>query len=154
MATIDYPKELPMPVQDGYSMSHVSPLQRTQMASGRARQRRRFTSVPTMVQVKWFFEKDGQAQYFELFFRSTLRDGAEWFNMPLRTPMGVRMYECRFTDIYDNMQLDATMYWTWTAELEIRERAVIDSAWADFPQFVVGSDIIDRATNRAWPEAE
>lgn len=152
---INYPIEhLPLPVKDGYSMSHQSPLQRSQLDSGRARQRRRFTSVPTYVQVKFFFETDAQAQYFEIFFRSVLKDGAEWFNMPLRTPMTktYQLYEARFTDIYSNMQLEGGEYWSWTAEIEIRDRQTLPTGWAEFPQFVVGSDIIDLAINREWPQ--
>jgi hypothetical protein len=64
--------------QSGYAIQHVSPLQRTEMVSGRARQRRVYTSVPSMVAVQWLCT-ELQAQVFELFFRFGITDGADWF---------------------------------------------------------------------------
>lgn len=153
MATVDYPTELPIPLQDGYSIQHVSPLMRTDLDSGRARQRRRFTSVPSNVSVNWFMT-EGEAIVFEGFFKHTLLDGALWFNCPLRTPMGCKLYECRFVDIYDGPNLDNTYYWRFSATIEIKERQVIDSAWLEFPEFVTGSDIIDLAANQEWPKEQ
>jgi len=151
MTTINYPSQLPMPIQDGYSIQHVSPLLRTQMQSGRARQRRIFTSVPSMVSVSFFFQSVGEAQLFEGFFQHTLKDGAEWFNMPLKTPMGSKNYECRFTDIYGPIE-PQNDYWRTSAQIEIRERETI-GAWAEFPDFITYQDIIDLAINREMPEA-
>lgn len=151
MADIDFPTKLPIPLQSGYSLQTVSPLQRTDLDSGRARQRRRFTSVPTMVSVLWRM-KDGEAQVFEGFFRWTIKDGSKWFNCPLRTPVGYKLYECRFTDIYEGPTLENYFYWNYTAELEIRHRQTIDSEWNNFPEFIIGSSIIDQAVNREWPE--
>jgi hypothetical protein len=152
MATINYPTQLLMPIQDGYSVQHVSPLLRTQMQSGRARQRRIFTSVPSMVSVSFFFQSAGEAQLFEGFFQHTLKDGAEWFNMPLKTPMGSKNYECRFTDIYGPIE-PQNDYWRTSAQLEIRERETITAEWVAFPEFVTQQDIIDIAINRELPEA-
>lgn len=48
MADIFYPEEyLPMPLMDGYGFKPISPLLRTEMTSGRAQQRRRYTSTFT-----------------------------------------------------------------------------------------------------------
>ena len=151
MATINYPTQLPPPIQDGYSVQHVSPLLRTQMQSGRARQRRIFTSVPSMVPVSFFFQNAGEAQLFEGFFQHTLKDGAEWFNMPLKTTMGTKSYECRFVDIYGPLE-PQNDYWRTSAQIEIRERETI-GAWTDFQDYIVQSDIIDLAINREMPEA-
>jgi phage-related minor tail protein len=71
MADIIYPDEyLPMPLMDGYGFKPISPLLRTEMTSGRARQRRRYTSTPTQASVKWIFQTDALAQVFEAFFRT------------------------------------------------------------------------------------
>lgn len=84
MAELSYPHEyLPLPVQDGYGFQPVSPLLRTQLTSGRARQRRLYTSTPTQASVKWFFETDSQAQLFEAWYRDIISDGAAWFLMRL-----------------------------------------------------------------------
>ncbi len=54
MADIIYPDDyLPMPLMDGYGFKPISPLKRTEMTSGRARQRRLYTSTPTQATVKW-----------------------------------------------------------------------------------------------------
>ncbi|MBX8998394.1 hypothetical protein HCH17_06730 [Klebsiella aerogenes] len=48
MSDIYFPHDyLPMPLQEGYGFQPVSPLKRTQLTTGRARQRRAYTSTPT-----------------------------------------------------------------------------------------------------------
>ena len=153
MTTINYPTQLPAPVQNGYSMQHVSPLLRTGMQSGRARQRRIFTSVPSMLSVSFFFKTAGEAQLFEGFFQHTLKDGAEWFNMLLKTPMGYKQTECRFADIYGPIELEQGLYWRTSATVEIRERRTMPANWVPFPDFVIQQDIIDQSINRELPEA-
>jgi hypothetical protein len=151
---LNYPHDyLPLPLQDGYAFQATSPLLRTQLTSGRARQRRLYTSVPTQATVKWLFGNDGQCQYFELWFRDVISDGASWFNMNLRTPLGIESYVCRFTDIYEGPTLTAGKYWQYSATLELWERPILTSEWKDFPDLVVNQSIIDLALNREWPES-
>jgi hypothetical protein len=84
---INYPNDyLPIPLQEGFGLKPVSPLLRTELTSGRARQRRLYTSTPTQATVAWLFT-DPEAQLFEAWFRDTIKDGADWFNMPLRSPL-------------------------------------------------------------------
>jgi len=154
MAMASYPHEyLPLPLQDGYGFKPVSPLLRTQLTSGRARQRRQYTSTPTQASVTWMFTTDAQAQLFEAWYRDTISDGAAWFLMRLQTPLGVESYKCRFTDIYDGPIPVAPIYWRISATLELWERPLLPPGWAEFPSFVVNQDIIDLALNREWPEA-
>ena len=68
MAAIDFPAGLPTPLRSGYELQHVSPLMRSELESGRVRQRRRYTSVPTIVSVSWILTRQ-QAQVFESWFR-------------------------------------------------------------------------------------
>lgn len=157
MALVDYPAGLPLPTREGYSLQHVSPLQRTQLSSGRARQRRRFTSVPTMTQVSWLMS-EAQALSFEVWFAAPreyggITDGADWFYVTLQTPMGIKPYEARFTDMYNGPELVGVSHWRFSAEIEIRERQILPHEWALMPELVVGSSIIDKAINREWPEA-
>lgn len=149
---IEYPSQLPTPQRDGYGLQHVSPLMRTEMASGRARQRRRFTSVPTMVRFNWLMEQ-GQAQLFEVWFKHTLSDGAAWFELPLRTPMGLQPYEARFAGMYQGPELVGLTHWRFTAELELRDRQTLPKGWQELPDYIVGPSIFDKAMNREWPEA-
>ncbi|EPH1334455.1 hypothetical protein ACYB9B_25755 [Klebsiella pneumoniae] len=154
MTDIYYPHDyLPMPLQEGYGFQPVSPLKRTQLTTGRARQRRAYTSTPTQASVSWFMETDGQAQVFEAWYREKITDGADWFFMKLQTPLGVEFYKCRFTDIYEGPTLVAPIYWKFTATLELWKRPVLPDGWVDFPDFIVSSDILDLAVNREWPKA-
>jgi len=152
MALVSWPEQLPMPEQSGYAIQHVSPLQRTEMVSGRARQRRIYTSVPSMVAVQ-FFCTEGQAQLFELFFRYSITDGADWFLCALKTPVGIKPYECRFNGVYEGPVLTSFNKWTFSGALEIRERQTLDQSWIYAPQFAVDSSIIDIALNDLWPAA-
>lgn len=136
---IEYPTELPLPLREGYGMQHVSPLQRTEMDSGRARQRRRFTSVPTIVSASWLMT-NGQAALFENWFKYAAMDGAAWFKCPLQTPSGgIKHYDARFTDIYSGPELVGTSHWRFTAEIELRERETLFKDWHEYaPGFIAG----------------
>ena len=148
---IKYPREyLPLPLRSGYGFQAVSPLQRTELQSGRARQRRRFTSVPTMTQVAWLLS-DVQSQLFEAWFEDVLLSGSQWFECPLKTPEGTRDYVARFTDIYKGPILVGVSHWRFTAELELRERPILAPGWGHFPEFIANQRIIDLAINREWP---
>lgn len=150
MATIDYPTGLPLPLRNGYDINHVSPLMRSDLQSGRARQRRRYTSVPSMASVSWNMSQ-AQARVFESWFRYELSDGAEWFNAELRTPLGLQSYECRFADMYSGPQLVGVDRWVFQAMLEIRDRQTLADGYELVPSIVLYSDIFDRAMNQEWP---
>lgn len=133
MADIFYPDEyLPMPLMDGYGFKTISPLLRTEMTSGRAQQRRRYTSTPTQASVKWIFKTDALAQVFEAFFRDALKDGQSWFYLKLQTPIGVKPYKARFVDIYEGPTLVAPKYWQYSATLELWERPLPPSGWGNY----------------------
>ena len=152
MPLVSWPTQLPMPEQSGYAIQHVSPLQRTTMVSGRARQRRVYTSVPSNVAVQWFLTEQ-QAQLFEAFFRYAISDGADRFLLPLKTPMFTGDYECRFTDIYEGPTLTTFNKWTVSATIEIKERRTLDSTWINAPHHIVDQSVIDVAVNQLWPAA-
>ena len=152
MALVSWPEQLPLPEQSGYAIQHVSPLQRTQMVSGRARQRRVYTSVPSNVAVQWFLTEQ-QAQLFEAFFRYAITDGADWFLLPLKTTMFTGDHECRFTGIYEGPVLIAYDKWTVSATIEIKERQTLNAGFTYTPQYIFDSSIIDVALNGLWPAA-
>ncbi|MHC5351696.1 transposase [Metapseudomonas furukawaii] len=149
---IIYPQQLPLPQIEGYGLETTSPLMRTDMSSGRARQRRRFTSVPTFASCSWRMDHN-QAAFFEAWFARTLVDGAEWFQATLQTPRGIEDLECRFADIYSGPSLLQGALWQFTATLELRHRPLIPSPWEQFPEYWFNLNIIDLALNREWPEA-
>lgn len=151
MQTIKYPSTLPTPLRMGYGMNHVSPMMRTELQSGRARQRRTYTSVPTIVDVSWLMDKN-QAQIFEAWFKFTVMDGVEWFDCKLRTPLGLSEYYCRFAGMYAGPELVGIEMWKFTAQLEIKDRQTLNGDWSILPTFIDGMDIFDLAMNREWPE--
>lgn len=151
---INYPTEFPWPTKEGYGFNPVSPLLRTDMENGRAMQRRKFTSVPTMANVSWIFLGDLPAAAFEIWFKETLKDGTEWFNAPLKTPAGEKQYVCRFTDIYQGPTPAGLCAWRFAAVLELWERPLFDSEWWDvLPEYLLEADIFDIAMNHKWPRA-
>lgn len=154
MATIDYPSTLPTPSRDGYALQHVSPFSRTPMRTGRARQRRTFQSVPSEVGLTFTF-REPEAQVFEGWFAYDITDGADWFNIDLKTPVGnLAPYECRFMEMYSGPELFGLDLWRYTARVEIRERPILAKDWYEFGQeFILGASIIDIAINDKWPEA-
>ncbi|MNJ51910.1 hypothetical protein D3C77_472260 [compost metagenome] len=147
---IFYPEGLPRGLHSGRTYQTISPLERSQLSSGRSRQRRRFTSVPTMASISWIFNSV-QAQTFEAWWRDQLVDGSKWFECPLETPLGYQDYTARFTDIYSGPSRIGPNLWSFSAELELRERPVLDSEWGLFPEFVLDQSIFDFAMNREWP---
>lgn len=149
---VDYPASLPKPQQNGYALQTVSPLLRTDMASGRARQRRAFTSVPTIASCSWFLSHV-QAQAWEAWFRNGITDGAEWFDVEIQTPLGVRPYTARFAGMYDGPRLVGGRYWEISGQLEVRDRPVLAAPWGEVGiDYILQQDIIDLALNREWPE--
>lgn len=151
MTDIYYPKRLPGPLLAGYGLTPVSPLRRDEMTSGRRRSRRLYTSVPSRTPVTWVFRQDAQARLFEAWYRDILQDGANWFFITLRTPLGVKPYKCRFDDIYEGpIPVDGTS-WKFTATLELFERPILSPGWGSRPDTVLDADKIDIAVNKQWP---
>lgn len=148
---LTYPEGLPLPLRDGYGFEPVSPILRSQKMSGRAVQRRLYSSVPTVATVSWMFT-DAQARLFEAWFEYVLTSGTAWFECPLKTPMGIEDYKARFTDIYSGPTLVGASLWRFTASLELFKRPLLDSEWVQFaPEYILGADIFDRAMNQKWP---
>lgn len=152
--TPTYPSGLPLGLHNGRTYQLESPLQRTQLGSGRARQRRRFTSVPEYVDIAWLYN-GLQASTFSAWFRDALVDGALWFTIPLGTMIGLNDYECRFTDVFSGPSRVGPDLWSVNARLEIRNRVVsaYPPGWGDFPELMLESSIIDFALNDKWPAA-
>lgn len=147
---IKYPKELPLPLQDGYKLNTEDPKLSSQLSSGRVRERRRFTFVPTSIKVRWNMD-EVQASFFEAWFARTLVDGTLWFEATLKTPAGFKDYICRILGMYDGPELVQVNRWEFSATLELRDRPLMEPGWENFPEFWFNKDIIDPAINREWP---
>jgi hypothetical protein len=149
---IEYPAELPLPLQDGYALqTPVDPMLRTQMESGRARQRLNFDETPEMINAKWNCDRN-QMAFFRGWYARTLKQGVEWFTTRLLLPEGFIDVECRFTGKPTGPTLVQVSRWEYSATLELREPSLIKPGWEEFPQFWFMMNIIDMAVNREWPE--
>ena len=150
---IAYPEGLPEPQRDGYGFQAVSPLVRSEMQSGRTRQRRRFTSVPTVATVTWLFT-EVEAQLFEGWFEHVLLSGSLPFNCPLKTPLGFDNYKAEFVDIYDGPVLVGVDDWRFSAQLRLLKRPLISKDLVvEVPGYILDADIFDRAMNQEWPKS-
>ena len=146
---INWPEGLPCPQRDSYSVKGSAPFIRTELQTGRARQRRRFVSTPTTYRVSWLFSKTETAS-FEAWFRDSLVSGSRWFNMDMPNAVDKALV-CRFTDMYDGPDPVGTTYWKVSAEIEGYERPLMPEFWGLFPGMIEQADIIDLALNSEWP---
>lgn len=157
-----WPQGLPNPNQEGYALQHVDSMQRTPLASGRARQRRRFTKTPTLMTVSWTFTDDAQAQLFEAWYRAPHReddptkgginDGTDWFEALIWTPLGFRHYRARFTGMYDGPHYVAVGVSRVYAELETYERHTLPPEDVEFPDEILYGSLFDLTMNKHWPK--
>lgn len=122
---ITWPQTLPLPTVQGYGVQPGEAISRTEMEAGLARQRRRFTDVPTKVSVRWIMRRD-QYAIFEGWYRWHAREGANWFTVTLLGGLGLLEQDARFTRQFSSRLLAGGTLWEITSELEIRERPVLD----------------------------
>lgn len=117
---INYPLSLPLPRLKEVSYKRQSNILRTEMSSGRARQRRRFLSVPTFMEATWRFKKD-EAVAFEGFVDHGVQLTG-WFLMDILTPHGVVKHQVRFVkDPLENFKPISALVWQYQAQVEVKE---------------------------------
>lgn len=148
-----YPSQLTVPLRTDYGLQHVSPFEATELASGRSRSRRVFRTVPSYASVVYLFRTDSEAAFFEAWFRDVIADGTEWFEGPLKSPIGLKNYECKFAGMYEGPAL-VQHYWRISARLELRERPLLPAGWGNWPaELVIDAPRLDVAVNQLAPEA-
>lgn len=152
MAVIDYPKQLPTPLQEGYGLDTQDPVSRTPMVTGRVRTRIRHSYVPLYVDATLILNGKQKA-FFEAWYSRILKEGTEWFNCPLKIDDAVQMYEVQFARIYDGPKLVQLSLWRYTFRLMLRRKPLIPEGWEQLPELWFGMEIIDRAVNKEWPSA-
>jgi len=121
---IAWSETLPLPTVEGYGIQPGDAILRTEMEAGPARQRRRFTQVPSRVSVRWIMRRD-QFALFEAWYRWQAKEGGAWFEIELLGGLGLLTQEARFTRQFQAQLLGGTL-WEIRSELEIRERPVLD----------------------------
>lgn len=118
---IKYPSILPYPLLSSTSFKQQSNTLRTEMNSGRARQRRRFLSVPTTMPATWRLSST-LATVFEGFYEHDLKAN-EWFLMDIPTPQGMIEHEVRFINSpMESYKPLGAGKWSYQANIEIKKR--------------------------------
>lgn len=68
--------------------------------------------------------------------------------------MGFDDVTARFVESPKRAELVGKYLWRWSATLEIEFEQMLPPGWAELlPDFILYSDIFDKAMNREWPEA-
>lgn len=149
----DYPEGLPLGRQADRSYQTIEPTVRSDLESGRSRQRLRYDFTPANVAISWLFT-DVQCRLFEVWFRSAsgTLDGSQWFDIPLGTPLGTNSWRARFKGVYSGPSRVGRNLWSISATLELEDRPTVPPDWLILPTFILRPDIFDIAMSREWPE--
>lgn len=145
--SLDWPENrLGLPSIGGYGIEPHDGVARTDMDSGPARQRRRWTTVPTEFPVTLKLSRY-QLAIFEGWHESYGDAGARYFNIRLLSGIGIASHEARFKGKYKanpwNAADDANAeWWRVTFVLEARERPILDEGMT---ALLLDSDFIDLA---------
>lgn len=143
--SLDWPSNvLSLPTIGGYGIEPQEGVLRTDMESGPARQRRRWTTSPTNFPVVFKFTRY-QLAIFEGWYYNFGAEGAAWFNIPLMSGLGLVTHEARFKGQYKSAPWNRSddgnaEWWRVTTTLEIRNRPVLD---AGATAIVLDSDIAE-----------
>ena len=121
--SIYFPKRLPYPTIEGYTIKPGEAIVRTEMEAGPARHRRRYTQTPSKIAVKWIMNPE-QFCLFEAWYKYYAKEGAEWFVITLLGGIGLTEQDARFTQQFE-ASLIAGRLWQITSELEIRDRPTV-----------------------------
>ncbi|MDD5249636.1 MAG: hypothetical protein PHY45_11655 [Rhodocyclaceae bacterium] len=111
---------LPPPIVTGYGFVPDDGTVRTDMDTGSARVRGRFTSIPDTYSVTWRLKASELAD-FRTWFRDTAAAGAAWFPLTLADgSYGIfGSHQCRFVGTY-KPTLVSNLVWEVKASLEVR----------------------------------
>lgn len=121
---------LPLPLLAPHSYLESPQFVRSNMDSGYARQRRRFTSVPVQFKASINLSQD-QATYFEYWFNDRIAGGSDWFEMSMLVGNGLQTHQVRFIGPYSlSMSSNRFLYsFTLEALTKSTETLTADQAW-------------------------
>ncbi|HAU05676.1 MAG TPA: hypothetical protein DCS78_12445 [Pseudoalteromonas shioyasakiensis] len=115
---IKYRTGLKYPLLSSTSFKQQSNILRTEMGSGRARQRQLYDSVPTMMAATWRLSRN-QANIFEDFIEEV---GMTWFLMKVLTPRGLVEHQVRFIKSpLENFKPLGSGKWQYQSDIEIKK---------------------------------
>ncbi len=117
MPTPSWPVSLPSPNLSGYGVDPAAAFIRTDMESGPARQRRRFSQVPEQVTASFRFT-NSEMTTFRNFWKTNLFDGNASFTLNLDLGAGVVNYIVRFISPYRSAR-QSGMVWDVAVKVEV-----------------------------------
>ena len=125
MATISFPASLPNPTLASYTITPFDNVVRSEMESGLIRARRRSTSTPGRVNLRWIMN---QVQFgiFEAWYSGTAHEGTEYVNINIRNGSGTSMTRVRFLSVYNAVPLSNDI-WEVSISGEIPEPAKLSN---------------------------
>lgn len=112
---------LPLPTLAGHGIDEQTAFVRSDMDNGFARQRKRFSKVPSSMKATLLLTQD-QARYFEFFFRHKIDQGTDWFEMPVLIGAGLETHEIRFTES-PSFKMNSNLF-EYSLSLELRQKIV------------------------------
>ena len=112
-----YPVEQVPPPSFNFVLDQQSSLIRSTMTTGRPRQRRKNTEAITLLSTSWVLNAD-EWEVFRAWFNDELKQGVEWFSIPLKIGPVTREFIMRFTDGFTSSH-KAVNNWEVAASLEI-----------------------------------
>lgn len=145
-----YPSGLPAALKADRAFEMVDPLVSTPFDNGQMRWDVRFTDVPTVTPVSWIFS-DVQFQAFGAWYRDQIRNGADWFEMPIRTPNGRSVEQCHFLTKYSGPARLGYDRWRVQGQLMLRRLPLPLIGEGEFPDDILTSGIFDITINEEWP---
>lgn len=123
-AMFEWPDDFPMPDNDNYSIDPQVAVIRTQMESGRARQRQRFPGAQNMVKLSWTLNGE-QHKRFKSYHLYNLNSGCDWFALPLTTGRYVIPHIGRFVAGKYSENHSGFDKWVVSAVIEIKEADLV-----------------------------
>lgn len=124
MATVPaWPDSLPAPLIDGYTAKPKATFVRTEMDSGRARNRRRTVTGATEFQQRYRMTMS-QVAIFEAWFENEAFGGAAAALMPVITGGGKILVQCEFTDTYSKASVPGSKLFDISISLSTYARLV------------------------------
>lgn len=120
---VSYPDHLPKPHFDTSGIKQTSNLLRTEMASGRKRQRPKFYSVPAEQTLIWRLSADDASKFLG-WVQYVLFQGARWFKINQRTELGVVSVDIRMTQHPLENATKSGGKFVYTVKCEVKEYPV------------------------------
>lgn len=157
MADINYPIDLPLMLEAGKARQQPPATRNNDPLAGPPFFEAFTDDRPAMFRGQFRFHS-WQARKFFAFFSETLRNGAEWFNMSIKTESGLEMMECHFIGSVDPSSQANNVF---TYDFSIVARRLPNTLVTDNAEYYVEADqcqlelagVIDETVNWFAPEA-